>query len=159
MVDIFIADDHAIVRDGLRALLQPFPSYQVIGEAADSQATLGARSSLASTTRAIHPLQSQNTTPPSKASAVVPQNSARRTRPRATSSSPVFFAAICRTPTVPTPSEATAAPVWIRFTYNPARPTPTGPSRTAATFILARLARMVTTCAPPMIDEDRRIAR
>lgn len=32
---ILLADDHAIVRDGLKALLQSEPDFQVVGEAAD----------------------------------------------------------------------------------------------------------------------------
>ena len=34
---IFIAEDHAIVRDGLRALLSSNPGFEVVGEAADGR--------------------------------------------------------------------------------------------------------------------------
>ncbi|MFZ8845102.1 response regulator [Thermoflexus sp.] len=35
-IRILIADDHAIVRAGIRALLQLYPDFEVVGEAADS---------------------------------------------------------------------------------------------------------------------------
>lgn len=38
-VKILIADDHAIVRDGLRSLLEAIGNYQVVGEAADGRET------------------------------------------------------------------------------------------------------------------------
>lgn len=38
-VNIFIADDHAIIRDGLRSLLAGIAGYAVIGEAADGRTT------------------------------------------------------------------------------------------------------------------------
>src|SRR4051812_24701252 len=34
---IFIADDHAIVREGLKALVNAHPGMQVVGEASDGQ--------------------------------------------------------------------------------------------------------------------------
>lgn len=34
-ISVFIADDHAVVRDGLRALLEANPDISVIGDAAD----------------------------------------------------------------------------------------------------------------------------
>jgi two-component system response regulator NreC len=37
---IFLADDHAIVREGLRALLQRQPGFEVVGEAADGHEAL-----------------------------------------------------------------------------------------------------------------------
>ena len=37
---ILIADDHAILRAGLRALLDPHPEYQVVGEAETARETL-----------------------------------------------------------------------------------------------------------------------
>lgn len=37
---IFLADDHAIVREGLRALLQRHNSFEVVGEAADGHEAL-----------------------------------------------------------------------------------------------------------------------
>jgi hypothetical protein len=39
-ITIFIAEDHEIVREGLRALLEREPDFQVIGEAADGRATI-----------------------------------------------------------------------------------------------------------------------
>ena len=33
MIRLFLADDHAILRDGLRALFEQEPSLQVVGEA------------------------------------------------------------------------------------------------------------------------------
>ncbi len=36
-IRIFLADDHAIVRDGLRMLLQASPDLQVVGDAADGR--------------------------------------------------------------------------------------------------------------------------
>jgi DNA-binding NarL/FixJ family response regulator len=37
MIRVVIADDHAIVRDGLRALVEAQPGLEVVGEAADGQ--------------------------------------------------------------------------------------------------------------------------
>ncbi len=45
---VFIADDHQIVRDGLRALVERAPGLRVIGEAADGRA-------LVEGVRALHP--------------------------------------------------------------------------------------------------------
>lgn len=39
-LDILIADDHQIVRMGLRSLLQQEPGWQVVGEAADGEAAI-----------------------------------------------------------------------------------------------------------------------
>ncbi len=39
-ISIFLADDHAVVRDGLRALLEAQPDMQVIGDAADGRDTV-----------------------------------------------------------------------------------------------------------------------
>ena len=36
-IRVLIADDHAIVRDGLRALVEAQPGLRVVGEAADGQ--------------------------------------------------------------------------------------------------------------------------
>jgi DNA-binding NarL/FixJ family response regulator len=36
-ITVFLADDHAVVRDGLRALLEAQPDIQVIGDAADGR--------------------------------------------------------------------------------------------------------------------------
>lgn len=40
MIRILIADDHAILRAGIRALLQLHPDFQVVGEAADGHEAL-----------------------------------------------------------------------------------------------------------------------
>lgn len=40
LIRIFIADDHGVLRAGLRALLDAEPDLQVVGEAADGQETL-----------------------------------------------------------------------------------------------------------------------
>lgn len=40
MIKILIADDHAILRAGIRALLQLHPDFQVVAEAADGQEAL-----------------------------------------------------------------------------------------------------------------------
>jgi len=40
MIDVLVADDHAIIRDGLRKILADTADLQVAGEAADSHATL-----------------------------------------------------------------------------------------------------------------------
>jgi two-component system response regulator NreC len=40
MLTIVMADDHPVVRKGLRALLEAEPGYQVVGEADDGQAAL-----------------------------------------------------------------------------------------------------------------------
>lgn len=37
VIRVVIADDHAVVRDGLRALVEAQPGLEVVGEAADSQ--------------------------------------------------------------------------------------------------------------------------
>lgn len=42
MINIFIADDHAIVRNGLRQLLEQQTDMRVVGEAADGRAVLTA---------------------------------------------------------------------------------------------------------------------
>jgi DNA-binding NarL/FixJ family response regulator len=39
-ISVFIADDHAIVRDGLRALLEANPDISVVGDAADGLQTV-----------------------------------------------------------------------------------------------------------------------
>jgi len=39
-ITVFLADDHAVVRDGLRALLEAQPDIQVIGDAADGRETV-----------------------------------------------------------------------------------------------------------------------
>jgi DNA-binding NarL/FixJ family response regulator len=36
-IRILIADDHAIVREGLRALFATEPDFELVGEAADGQ--------------------------------------------------------------------------------------------------------------------------
>ena len=41
MIRVVLADDHALVRDGLRAVLAREPDIQVVGEAADGRAALG----------------------------------------------------------------------------------------------------------------------
>ena len=43
---IFLADDHAVVREGLKALLNAQPGMEVVGEAADGQAALAAATQL-----------------------------------------------------------------------------------------------------------------
>ena len=40
MIRVFIVDDHAIIRDGLRTLLQADPLFEVVGEASNGQALL-----------------------------------------------------------------------------------------------------------------------
>jgi DNA-binding NarL/FixJ family response regulator len=40
MITVLLADDHALIRDGLRRLLQDCPDIQVIGEASDGQEVL-----------------------------------------------------------------------------------------------------------------------
>ena len=40
MIDVFLADDHAVVRDGLRYFLEAQPDIQVVGDAADGRQTL-----------------------------------------------------------------------------------------------------------------------
>jgi DNA-binding NarL/FixJ family response regulator len=45
MIRIFIADDHALVRGGIRQMLATESDLMVVGEAADGQATLDALSS------------------------------------------------------------------------------------------------------------------
>ena len=39
-VRVFVVDDHAVVRRGLRAYLESVDSMEVVGEAADGQAAL-----------------------------------------------------------------------------------------------------------------------
>lgn len=39
-ITVFIADDHALVRDGLRSIIENQPDMTVIGEAADGQAAI-----------------------------------------------------------------------------------------------------------------------
>src|SRR5690349_7278830 len=41
-IRILIADDHAIVRDGLRMLLSNQPDFRVVGEAADGMGAIAA---------------------------------------------------------------------------------------------------------------------
>ncbi len=45
-IHIFIADDHAIVRSGIQALLETIDGLEVVGEAADGQQTVTAVTSL-----------------------------------------------------------------------------------------------------------------
>jgi len=40
IITVFLADDHAVVRDGLRALLEAHADIQVIGDAADGRETV-----------------------------------------------------------------------------------------------------------------------
>ena len=40
MIRVFIVDDHTLIRDGLRALLQADPAFAVVGEAGNGQALL-----------------------------------------------------------------------------------------------------------------------
>ena len=40
MISVFLADDHAILRDGLRMVLEAQPDIRVIGEAADGRETV-----------------------------------------------------------------------------------------------------------------------
>lgn len=40
MITILLADDHALVREGLRRLLQDYPDLKIVGEANDGQETL-----------------------------------------------------------------------------------------------------------------------
>ena len=39
-ITVFLADDHAVVRDGLRSLLEAQPDITVVGDAADGRQTL-----------------------------------------------------------------------------------------------------------------------
>ena len=39
-ISVFLADDHAVVRDGLRYLLEAQPDLDVIGDAANGRQTL-----------------------------------------------------------------------------------------------------------------------
>lgn len=39
-INVILADDHALVRDGIRSLLEGFPEIRVLGEAADGQEAL-----------------------------------------------------------------------------------------------------------------------
>ncbi|HEX7597975.1 MAG TPA: hypothetical protein VF518_07150 [Polyangia bacterium] len=41
-IRILIADDHALVRDGIRALLALHDDFEVVGEAGDGQAAIEA---------------------------------------------------------------------------------------------------------------------
>jgi DNA-binding NarL/FixJ family response regulator len=43
---VFLADDHAVVREGLKALINAQAGMEVVGEAADGQAALGAATEL-----------------------------------------------------------------------------------------------------------------
>ena len=45
-IRLFIADDHPIVRDGIRNYFSDFPDYEVVGEAENGQRTLDALPSL-----------------------------------------------------------------------------------------------------------------
>ncbi|ELP63126.1 response regulator [Streptomyces turgidiscabies] len=45
-IRILIVDDHAVVREGLRALLEMFPDIDIVGEAADGRAALARLSEL-----------------------------------------------------------------------------------------------------------------
>ncbi len=47
MISVFLADDHAVVRDGLRMILEANPDIRVVGEAADGIGALRATQSLA----------------------------------------------------------------------------------------------------------------
>ncbi|HEX9029446.1 MAG TPA: response regulator transcription factor, partial [Anaerolineales bacterium] len=40
VIRVFIADDHAVVRDGLRALLEANPGISVVGDAKDGRQAL-----------------------------------------------------------------------------------------------------------------------
>jgi len=40
MIRVLLADDHTIVRDGLRAILSAQPDFQVVGEAADGRSAI-----------------------------------------------------------------------------------------------------------------------
>jgi len=40
MITILLADDHIVVRQGLRSLIDSHPDLKVIGEASDGQETL-----------------------------------------------------------------------------------------------------------------------
>jgi DNA-binding NarL/FixJ family response regulator len=40
-ITVFLADDHAVVRDGLRALLEAQPDIRVVGDAADGREAVG----------------------------------------------------------------------------------------------------------------------
>ena len=42
MIRVLLADDHSLVREGLRALLERDPEIQVVGEAADGQEAMRA---------------------------------------------------------------------------------------------------------------------
>jgi DNA-binding NarL/FixJ family response regulator len=41
-IRVFIADDHAIVREGLRRILATDPAFEVVGEAKDGHEALAA---------------------------------------------------------------------------------------------------------------------
>jgi DNA-binding NarL/FixJ family response regulator len=45
-ISVFIADDHAVVRDGLRALLAANPALTVVGDAADGESAVAQAASL-----------------------------------------------------------------------------------------------------------------
>ena len=42
VIRVVLADDHPVVRGGLRALLESLPAYEVVGEAVDGDARGGA---------------------------------------------------------------------------------------------------------------------
>ena len=42
MIRVFLADDHTIVRSGIKQLLSTTPDIEVVGEAADGRAALQA---------------------------------------------------------------------------------------------------------------------
>ncbi|MCW2788173.1 MAG: LuxR family transcriptional regulator, partial [Aeromicrobium sp.] len=39
-IRVLLADDHPVVRGGLRALLESLPGYEVVGEATDGDAAV-----------------------------------------------------------------------------------------------------------------------
>ncbi len=47
MIDVLLADDQTLVREGLRALLEGFPDIRVVHEAADGEEAINALTSLA----------------------------------------------------------------------------------------------------------------
>ncbi len=47
VVRVVVADDHVLIRDGIRALLDSTPGIEVVGEAADGQAAIAAAAELA----------------------------------------------------------------------------------------------------------------
>ena len=40
MIKVFLADDHEVLRDGLKALIQNTDQLEVVGEAADGNTTI-----------------------------------------------------------------------------------------------------------------------